>query len=128
MAVDLSMPILVVDDHRTVARILQKLLASLGFGDVETAASGEEALARLEGRPYGLVISDWSMEPMGGDELVRRLRGDAARRGTPFILVSADDRPEKTGAARAAGADTYLPKPFDAQELKACMNEVLGPF
>lgn len=128
MAVDLTRPVMVVDDSRTVVRILQSLLKSLGFVHVETAASGDEALAKLREQPYGLVISDWNMRPMSGFDLLKTVRDDAARRDTPFILVSADDFPEKAETARAAGVDTYLPKPFDAQALRGKIAAVLGEF
>jgi len=128
MAVDLTRPVMVVDDSRTVARILQSLLRSLGFTQVETAASGDEALAKLREQPYGLVVSDWNMRPMSGFDLLKTVRDDAARRDTPFILVSADDFPDKAEATRAAGGGAYLPKPFDAQALRGKIAAVLGEF
>src|SRR5690242_16185689 len=64
MAVDLSMPILVVDDYNTMIRIIRNLLKQLGFEDIDDASDGSAALAKLREKKYGLVISDWNMEPM----------------------------------------------------------------
>jgi two-component system chemotaxis response regulator CheY len=63
MAVDLSMPILVVDDYNTMIRIIRNLLKQLGFEDIDDANDGTAALSKLRGKRYGLVISDWNMEP-----------------------------------------------------------------
>ena len=72
MAVDVSMPILVVDDYNTMIRIIRNLLKQLGFEDVDDATDGTSALAKMRAKKYGLVISDWNMEPMTGYELLRR--------------------------------------------------------
>ena len=72
MAVDLSMPILVVDDYNTMVRIIRNLLQQLGFKDVDDASDGSAAIAKMRAEAYGLVISDWNMAPMTGYELLRR--------------------------------------------------------
>ncbi len=79
MALDLSMPILVVDDYQTMVRIIRNLLKQLGFEDVDDACDGTTALAKLKQKKYGLVISDWNMEPMTGYELLREVRAIACR-------------------------------------------------
>ncbi len=76
MAVDLSMPILVVDDYNTMIRIIRNLLRQLGFEDVDDASDGSAALAKMRDKRYGLVISDWNMEPMTGYELLKQVRAD----------------------------------------------------
>jgi two-component system chemotaxis response regulator CheY len=64
MAVDLSMPVLIVDDYNTMIRIIRNLLRQLGFEHIDDASDGSAALVKMEQRKYGLVISDWNMEPM----------------------------------------------------------------
>ena len=63
MALDPSMPVLVVDDYSTMVRIIRNLLHQLGFSDVDDANDGAAALAKMRAKRYGLVISDWNMEP-----------------------------------------------------------------
>jgi two-component system, chemotaxis family, chemotaxis protein CheY len=70
VAFDLSMPILVVDDYCTMVRIIRNLLKQLGFENVDEASDGSAALAKMQGKRYGLVISDWNMEPMTGYDLL----------------------------------------------------------
>ncbi|MGI9387679.1 MAG: response regulator, partial [Methyloligellaceae bacterium] len=92
MSVDLSMPVLVVDDYKTMVRIIRNLLKQLGFSDVDDAADGAEALGKMHQRKYGLVISDWNMEPMTGYELLKEVRGDDGLNRTPFIMVTAESK------------------------------------
>ena len=86
MAVDTSMPILVVDDYNTMIRIIRNLLRQLGFSDVDDAPDGSAALSKMQYKRYGLVISDWNMEPMTGYELLKQVRSDPSISGTPFIM------------------------------------------
>ena len=76
MALDPSMPVLVVDDYSTMVRIIRNLLRQLGFADVDDANDGAAALAKMHAKRYGLVISDWNMEPMTGYDLLRQVRAD----------------------------------------------------
>jgi two-component system, chemotaxis family, chemotaxis protein CheY len=118
MAVDLSMPILVVDDYNTMIRIIRNLLRQLGFVDVDDASDGSAALAKLRGRKYGLIISDWNMEPMTGYELLKQVRADPELNETPFIMVTAESKTENVVAAKQAGVNNYIVKPFNAETLK----------
>jgi two-component system chemotaxis response regulator CheY len=126
MAVDLSMPILVVDDYNTMIRIIRNLLKQLGFEDIDDATDGSAALERLQHKKYGLVISDWNMEPMTGYELLKEVRGQPALAKTPFIMVTAESKTENVIAAKKAGVSNYIVKPFNAQTLKTKIEAVFG--
>ena len=124
MALDPSMPILVVDDYQTMVRIIRNLLKQLGFEDVDDASDGTAALSRLKSRKYGLVISDWNMEPMSGFELLQKVREETALSETPFIIVTAESKTENVVAAKKAGVSNYIVKPFNAQTLKTKIESV----
>ncbi|MEM7621138.1 MAG: response regulator [Pseudomonadota bacterium] len=124
MSVDLSMPVLVVDDYKTMIRIIRNLLKQLGFSDVDDAADGSEALNKMRERSYGLVISDWNMEPMTGYELLKEVRSDDNLNRTPFIMVTAESKTENVIAAKKAGVSNYIVKPFNAATLKAKIDAV----
>jgi two-component system chemotaxis response regulator CheY len=128
MAVDLSMPILVVDDYNTMIRIIRNLLKQLGFENVDEASDGVAALSKLKEKKFGLVISDWNMEPMTGYELLQQVRGDEKLKATPFIMVTAESKTENVVAAKKAGVNNYIVKPFNAATLKSKMVSVLGEF
>ncbi len=126
MAIDSAMPILVVDDYKTMIRIIRNLLKQLGFHDVDEATDGTEALERMRAKKYGLVISDWNMEPMTGYELLRHVRGDERLSRTPFIMVTAESKTENVIAAKKAGVNNYIVKPFNAATLKSKIDAVFG--
>ncbi|MEX0752426.1 MAG: response regulator [Xanthobacteraceae bacterium] len=117
MAVEMSMPILVVDDYNTMIRILRNLLKQLGFQDIDDATDGSSALTKMRQKKYGLVISDWNMEPMTGYDLLKAVRGDPSLAKTPFIMVTAESKTENVIAAKKAGVNNYIVKPFNAQTL-----------
>jgi two-component system chemotaxis response regulator CheY len=124
MAVDLSIPVLVVDDYNTMIRIIRNLLKQLGFTDVDEANDGSAALNKMRKRKYGLVISDWNMEPMTGYDLLQEVRSDPALYDTPFIMVTAESKTENVIAAKKAGVSNYIVKPFNAQTLKIKIEAV----
>ena len=126
MAVDLSMPILVVDDYNTMIRIIRNLLKQIGFNDVDEAVDGTVALGKMREKRYSLIISDWNMEPMTGYELLKEVRLDPGLSKTPFIMVTAESKTENVIAAKKAGVNNYIVKPFNAQTLKTKIESVLA--
>jgi two-component system, chemotaxis family, chemotaxis protein CheY len=124
MAVDLSMPVLVVDDYNTMIRILRNLLKQLGFQDIDDASDGSAALSKMRQKRYGLVISDWNMEPMTGYDLLKEVRNDPGLMRTPFIMVTAESKTENVIAAKKAGVNNYIVKPFNAATLQTKIEAV----
>jgi two-component system chemotaxis response regulator CheY len=124
MAVDLSMSVLVVDDYNTMIRIIRNLLKQLGFENIDDASDGSAALNKMRGKRYGLVISDWNMEPMTGYDLLREVRADPNLATTPFIMITAESKTENVIAAKKAGVNNYIVKPFNAATLKTKIEAV----
>lgn len=127
MALRQSTPVLVVDDQATMLRIIRNLLLQLGFNDVDDASDGAAALVKMRDKRYGLVISDWNMRSMTGYDFLREVRGDPDLKQTPFIMVTAESKIENVIAAKKAGVNNYIVKPFDAQTLKAKIELVFAP-
>jgi two-component system chemotaxis response regulator CheY len=128
MAVDMQMPILVVDDYKCMVRTIQNLLKQLGFTNLDEAGSGEQAMEKLKAAPFSLVISDWRMEPVDGLQLLKSMRADDELRDTPFIMVTAESVGERVFEAKLAKVDNYIVKPFTAATLKRRLAAVLGDF
>lgn len=126
MALDKDMPILIVDDYKTMLRIIRNLLKQLDFNNIDEATDGSMALEKLKEKPYGLVISDWNMQPMTGLELLRSVRADGGLKRTPFIMITAESKTENVVAAKEAGVNNYIVKPFNAETLKSKIESVLG--
>ena len=128
MAVDLSMRVLIVDDYRTMLRIIRDLLIQLGFNNIDQALSGGQALQKLRVNEYGLVLSNWNMEPMDGYELLKEVRADKELKHLPFIMVTSESSIDKVVEATKAGVNNYIIKPFDVGTLKTKISAVLGSF
>lgn len=126
MALDCTTPVLIVDDYKTMLRIIRNLLGQIGFADIDEASDGSEALGKMREKKYGLVISDWNMEPMTGIELLREVRSDENLTRTPFIMVTAESKAENVIMAKKAGVSNYIVKPFTADTLKAKIAAVTG--
>ena len=120
MAVDLSMPVLVVHDYPTMGSIVTNVLRQIGFAHIDGVGPGEKALRRLRDKNYGLVISDDAMAPMSGEELLRAIRARPKTARMPFLLLTSQD-----GVGRVAGRTHTVAKPFNAQTLQDKIAAVL---
>jgi two-component system chemotaxis response regulator CheY len=119
------MPVLIVDDYTTMIRIIRNLLKQLGFANVDEAGDGTAALNMMRQKDYGLVISDWNMEPMTGYELLREVRADDRLSRTLHNRHRRiEDRERDRG--EEAGVNNYLVKPFNAATLKSKIDAIFG--
>jgi two-component system chemotaxis response regulator CheY len=128
VSVDKTMNVLIVDDYSTMLRIIKNLLKQVGFDNVDEATDGSAALQMMRGKRYGLVISDWNMEPMTGIQFLREVRQDPDLKATPFIMVTAESKTENVVEAKKAGVSNYIVKPFNSDTLKGKIASVLGAF
>ena len=126
MAIDKSMNVLIVDDYKTMLRIIRNLLKQIEFNNVEEASDGADALSKLRSGHFGLIISDWNMAPMTGLQLLQEVRADTKLKHTPFIMVTAESKTENVVAAKQAGVSNYIVKPFNAETLKGKIEMVLA--
>ena len=126
MAIDKTMNVLIVDDYRTMLRIIRNLLKQIDFDNVDEATDGVQALTKLRAGNFGLVISDWNMAPMTGLELLQEVRQDSRLKATPFIMITAESKTENVVAAKQAGVSNYIVKPFNAETLKEKIEKVLA--
>jgi two-component system chemotaxis response regulator CheY len=126
MSVNLTMKVLVVDDYPVMVRIVRALLSQIGFTNVEDAPDGETAFKQIKEKRYGLVISDLHMDPVSGHELLKRVRAEPDVSRTPFLMITADSKAENAVAAKKAGVDSYVTKPFNAAMLKEKIESIFG--
>jgi len=129
MSVDMNLNILIVDDYKTMLRIIRNLLSQLGFKNVDEATDGSSALDVMKDKRYDLVISDWNMEPMTGLDLLKSIRAKTdGSQDVPFIMVTAESKTDNVIAAKEAGVNNYIVKPFNAETLRHKLVTVLGEF
>jgi DNA-binding response OmpR family regulator len=126
MSLDGPLPrIVVADDEPDVRELIAYRLGRSGYEVVE-AHDGEEALRMALAEPPDLVVLDVMMPKLDGYELTRRLRAEEATRRVPVILLTARAQEDDVSQGFAAGADDYLKKPFNPDELVARVRAVLG--
>ncbi len=116
--------ILVVDDIATNRDLLSRRLAQDGHR-VSTADGGREALAKLEAQDFDLVLLDLMMPDVNGFEVLGRLKASSRLRDIPVIMISALDEVDSVIRCIEAGAEDYLPKPFNPVLLRARINACL---
>ena len=120
-----NLEVLIVEDRQVMLKIIHRLLVQLGYARIDAAENGIAALARLREKRYDLILSDWNMEPMSGFELLKLVRARDDTKETPFVLITAESKPENMLAAKAAGANGYLVKPFKLDALEGTLDGVL---
>jgi two-component system, chemotaxis family, chemotaxis protein CheY len=116
-------PVLVVDDSLTVRNIIVRSLRSLGFADIDEAENGTSALERMRQKQYGLLVSDWEMPNMSGEEFLKTVRRDPKCMKMPIIMITGTTT---RGTSWLAGADAYLQKPFTDADLEKAVKSALG--
>jgi len=114
--------VLLVDDSATTRRIIKTLLKRLGYKHITEAEDGAEGFQKMGEAEFDLVISDWTMNPVSGLELVAKIRSMEEYKNVPFIMVSTARSVEDVVRAKAAGVDAYIVKPFDAKGLQDKIN------
>jgi len=129
MPIDRNLRILLVDDQEAFLQIVRQMLRQLGFRNVDVATDGTKAMATLTGAadPYGLVVSDWNMQPMTGLQLLQAVRSEPRLAATPFIMVTGEASKDRVVAALGAGVTGYIVKPVSLDTLKKKLAGLLGP-
>ncbi|WP_428937600.1 HD-GYP domain-containing protein [Fontivita pretiosa] len=112
------MRVLIVEDNEVYLTLLSQTLMAAGF-EVQTARDGEEALSLVLDGDARLVVSDWEMPRLSGPELCRQIRHQDIAGYVYIILVTAHDSPRERVEGLSAGADDFVAKPFDPDELVA---------
>lgn len=118
--------LLIVDDYQTMLRVIRNLLEQIGFKDIDEALDGTATLTKIEMKQSDMIISDWNMEPMTGINLLKTIRKKGSK--PPFIMITAESKTDNIIAAKQAGVNNYIVKPFNATTLKSQIIAVLGAF
>jgi CheY-like chemotaxis protein len=125
------MPALVVDDSLAMCAIMQDILHTIGFEDVQMRRTATDAFSELTRRDYGFVLCDVEMVPLSGVELVRMMRKDKNLRDVPVILTSGNAAliGDLFGGGASFPAAGFILKPFRPNDLKQKLSEILeGPY
>lgn len=126
MALRDQLRIMVVDDMSTSRGLITQALDAMGIRQVGYASDGPGALQILEKAPVHLVISDYNMPGMNGLQLLHVLRTNAKTKSVGFILITGRADKEIIDTGRKLGMNNFLKKPFTPQELRNCIEAVVG--
>jgi len=121
-----KLKVMVVDDMPTSRGLIVQSLEELQIWDNCTENNGRSALDRISKEPVHLVLSDMNMPVMDGLELLRNLRQNRATKGVGFILVTGKPTAELVTKGRSLGMNNMIKKPFTTQQLKTCIEQVVG--
>ncbi|TAK62274.1 MAG: response regulator [Bacteroidetes bacterium] len=123
----LNKTILLVDDERPWLDIMSHVLKEKSF-KVMTAESGTEALKKLQARKPDLILSDVRMPEMNGFDLYQHVRSEPKNKGIPYVFMSSIDDYDAIHVAKELGADGYVAKPYDIDDAKSTINQLLVKF
>ena len=118
------MKILVVDDDKTTRKLLSLYLKGKGY-EVVTAENGLDALEKVGIENVNFILTDMNMPYMDGIELTRNLKSDPAYSGIPIVMVTTEADEDEKKKAFEAGADDYLVKPANAEQINDSIKKIL---
>ncbi len=122
-----NLHIMVVDDMSTSRGLITQALDELGIRNYLTENDGAAALKRLAAKPVHLVLSDFNMPGLDGLQLLDALRQTQATQKIGFILVTGRADKDVLDRGIKLGMNNYIKKPFSTQDMKQCVERVVGP-
>lgn len=126
MALRDKLRVMVVDDMSTSRGLLVQALEAFGIKSVAHAPDGTTALKLMARSPVHLVISDYNMPNMDGLQLLHAIRSDNKTKGTGFILITGRAERQIIDTGKKLGMNNFIKKPFDPNDLKRCIEAVVG--
>ncbi|MDF3413712.1 response regulator [Sulfitobacter sp. M57] len=126
MALRDQIRIMVVDDMSTSRGLITQALDAFGVRNVTTAENGKQALQVLASKPAHLVISDYNMPEMDGLQLLHYLRASPKTKGVGFVLITGRAEQQIIDHGKKLGMNNYLKKPFQPDDLRSCIETVVG--
>lgn len=121
----MSKNVLVVDDSAAIRQSVSYVLDQAGYVVVQ-AGDGQEALTKLDGTAFGLIITDVNMPNMDGITLVKKVRELGDYKFTPIIVLTTESQGSKMEEGKAAGATGWIVKPFDSDKLLSVVKKLAG--
>ena len=118
--------VLTVDDSPTMRRIIVNSLKKIGFEDIIEAENGVEGFEKLAANEVDLIITDWNMPEMNGEQFVKKLREDPKYKETPILMITTRGMKDDVITAVKMGVNGYVVKPFTPEILKQKLSTVIS--
>ena len=118
--------VLVVDDSRMARKHIRRVLSSMGVNNITEAEDGAAAIPVLKENFFDLVITDYNMPEMDGDELVKHIRTQSNQSSVPVLMVTSEQDDIRLAAARQAGVSALSDKPFEPGNIRSLITQILS--
>lgn len=117
--------ILIVDDAVSMRGLVGMTLRNAGY-EVTEAGNGEEALVKLQGQRFDLIVSDLNMPRMDGLQLITAVKAQPMHKFTPIVMLTTESQESKKQQGKVAGAKAWLVKPFKPETLVEVVKKIIG--
>lgn len=121
-----ELQVLVVDDSRFALNHIVQLLRGMGFEHIHCAANGREAAEAIRDQHFDLVITDFHMPEMDGEQLINYIRHLSEQPGVPILMITAEQDEARLASAQQAGVSALLDKPFTAATVREMLHRLLS--
>ncbi len=118
--------VIFVEDSPTMRRIIMNSLNKIGISQIIEAENGVDALEKIGDQDFDMVITDWNMPEMNGEELVKELRSNSKYKETPILMITTRGMQDDVMSAIKMGVNGYIVKPFTPEVLKKKMGEIFS--
>ena len=120
----MAQSILIVDDSASMRQLISFSLNSAGYA-VTAAVHGRDALEKIDGSKFGMVITDLNMPEMDGRELIKQLRSKPGYKFIPVVMLTTESQESKKLEGRSAGATGWIVKPFTPDQLLGVVSRLV---
>ncbi len=124
----LGKKVIFVDDSLTMRRIILNALKKIGFTNIIEAENGLDALEKMEKQEVDLVLTDWNMPEMNGEQFVKELRSNEKYKKLPILMITTRGMKDDVITAVKLGVNGYVVKPFTPEILRGKINDVVSKF
>lgn len=121
-----ELDVLVVDDSRTARKHICRVLNNLGIEKITQAVNGREAVEILENHIFDLIVTDYNMPEMDGQELARYVRSNSQQRSIPILMVTSEANHSHLSGVKQAGVSAMCDKPFEPGEVRDLIRNILS--
>ncbi len=121
-----SLEVLVVDDSLTARKHIARVLSNLGIERITMAENGREAVERMAQQFFDLIVTDYNMPEMDGQELTRYIRENSQQRSIPILMVTSEAYSSHLAGVKQLGVSAMCDKPFEPSEVKELLRKILA--